>query len=84
MDHRCVVQGDEEVRKYSEMNVLCVDMESTALMSVAMYRGVELGILHVVTDQLYGDKWTMYSDDNRMAEVEKEAVQTLIKVLSRI
>jgi len=74
----------DKVRKYSEMNVLCVDMESTALMSVAMYRGVELGIVHVVTDQLYGDKWTMYSDDNRMTKVEKEAVQTLIKVLNRI
>jgi len=46
-------------------------MESTALMSVAMYRGVELDLVHVVTDQLYGDIWTMYSDDNRMTEAEK-------------
>ncbi len=77
-------QTRDKVRKYSSEGVLAVDMESTALMAIAMYRGVELGIAHVVTDELYGEKWTMYSDDDMMARVEKEVVQSLIEVLARI
>ncbi len=72
----------DKVRKYSEMNVLGVDMESTALMTVAMYRGVELGIALVVTDELYGAKWVIYQDDDKMAKIEKEIVQTMIRILA--
>ncbi len=53
-------------------------------MSLAMYRGVDLGIALVVTDELYGEKWVIYQDDNRMAEIEKEVVQTMIRALTRI
>jgi len=38
----------------------------------------------VVTDELYRDKWVIYQDDERMAEIEKEAVETMIRVLARI
>jgi len=75
-------QTRDKVRRYSSKGVLVVDMESTALMTVAMYRGVELGIAHVVTDELYGEGWKMYGDDNKMARVEGEVVQTLIGILA--
>ncbi|WFO74884.1 nucleoside phosphorylase [Desulfurococcaceae archaeon MEX13E-LK6-19] len=74
----------DKIGKYSEMNVLAVDMESTALMSVAMYRGVDLGIALVVTDELYGDKWRIYQDDDKAQKVEEEIVKTMIKVLAEI
>jgi len=74
----------DEVRRYSSKGVLAVDMESTALMTIAMYRGVELGIAHVVTDGFYGEKWIMYSDDNKMAEVEKRVVESLIDTLAKL
>jgi len=74
----------DKVRMYSSKGVLAVDMESTALMTIAMYRGVELGIAHVVTDELYGEKWVMYSDDNKMAEVEKRVVESLIDTLAKL
>ncbi len=77
-------QTRDKVRGYSSKGVLAVDMESTALMAVAMYRGTELGIVHVVTDELYGEKWVMYSDDNKMAEIEKRVVQILIEILARV
>ena len=75
-------QTRDKVRKYSSKGVLSVDMESTALMAVAMYRGVELGIIHVVTDELYGRRWTMYQDDDKMAKIEKKVVETLIEILA--
>ena len=77
-------QTRDKVREYSSKGVLAVDMESTALMAVAMYRGAKLGIVHVVTDELYGEEWVMYRDDNKMAEIEKKTVQTLIETLAEI
>jgi len=74
----------DKIRRYSERNVVCVDMESTALMSVAMFRGVELGIVLVVTDELYGGKWSSYQDDNKMSKIEDEVVKTMIKTLSKL
>ncbi|WP_153801375.1 hypothetical protein [Hyperthermus butylicus] len=41
-------------------------------MAVAMYRDASLDIALVITDELYGEQWRFWSDDNRMAEVEKE------------
>ncbi len=77
-------QTRDKVRKYSSKGVLAVDMESTALMAVAMHRGVELGVVHVVTDELYGEKWVMYSDDSKMAEIEKKIVESLIETLAKL
>ena len=74
----------DKVERYSSMKVLGVDMESTALMSIAMYRGAELGIALVVTDELHGGKWRFYQDDDRMAEVERSAVQAAIRALAKI
>jgi len=74
----------DKVRKYSGMGARCVDMESTALMSVAMYRGVELGIALVVTDEIRGEKWRMYQDDNRMAEIESSVVHSMIRALAEL
>jgi len=77
-------QTRDKVRKYGSMGVLAVDMESTALMTIAMYRGVELGITLVVTDELYGERWVMYQNDDRMAEIEKGVVQTMVKTLATL
>lgn len=71
-------------RRYSSKGVLAVDIESTALMTVAMYRGVKLGIVHVVTDELYGEKWVIYSDDSKMTEIEKKIVESLIETLAKL
>ena len=73
----------DKVRKYSEMNALCVDMESAALMTIAMYRSVELGIALNVTDELHGEKWRFCRDSERAELVEREAVQTLLEALAK-
>jgi len=74
----------DKVRKYSSMGVLCVDMESTGLMAVAVYRGVELGLAHIVTDELYTGSWRVYSDCERMARVEKRVALAALSALAKM
>lgn len=47
----------EKVRKYQNQGILAVEMEISALMTVACYRGVALAALLVVSDQLYDLRW---------------------------
>ncbi len=72
----------DKVEKYRGEGVLCVDMESTAAMTVAMVRGVRIGVVLVVMDELFGGEWVVYSDRERMARVEREALRTLLRVLA--
>lgn len=46
-----------KTRKYSEMGLLAVEMEMSALLTVAAYRKVHLGGLMVVSDELSSLKW---------------------------
>ena len=47
----------EKVKKYSQNNVLAVEMEMSALFTVAAYRKVQLGGIMVVSDELANLKW---------------------------
>jgi uridine phosphorylase len=47
----------EKVKKYSQHNLLAVEMEMSALFTVAAYRRVQLGGLMVVSDELATLKW---------------------------
>jgi len=46
-----------KVRLYQEQGVAAVEMELSALMTVAAFRGVALGALLVVSDELFEFKW---------------------------
>jgi uridine phosphorylase len=46
-----------KVKTYQEQNVLAVEMEMSALMTVALYRSVRLAALLVVSDELFDFKW---------------------------
>jgi uridine phosphorylase len=46
-----------KVRTYQEKGVLAVEMEMSALMTLAMYRAVRLSGLLVVSDELFDLKW---------------------------
>ncbi len=47
----------EKVAQYGAAGVLGVDMEYTALASVAAFRGVQLAALMLVSDELYHETW---------------------------
>jgi len=46
-----------KVKKYQESGILAVEMEMSALMTLALYRGVKLAGLLVVSDELFDLKW---------------------------
>ena len=47
----------DKVRKFKEDGVMAVDMEFTALCSVAAFRKIFFASLMVVSDELYEHKW---------------------------
>jgi len=47
----------EKVRKYQAEGLLAVEMEMSALFTVARFRKVELGGLMVISDELYDLTW---------------------------
>jgi uridine phosphorylase len=47
----------ETVRQFQSQGVLAVDMEFSALVTVAAFRQVELAAVMVVSDLLYADVW---------------------------
>ncbi len=50
-------EGRETIRCYQRQGVAAVDMELSALLTVAAFRGVELAAVLVVSDLLKGDGW---------------------------
>jgi len=46
-----------KTQKYSAMGLLAVEMEMSALFTIAAYRGIQLGGLLVVSDELASLKW---------------------------
>lgn len=55
----------EKVKNYQKRGVLAVEMEVSALFSVAQFRDVELGALLVVSDELSSFKWRPGFRDQR-------------------
>ncbi|MCD6443981.1 nucleoside phosphorylase [Candidatus Bathyarchaeota archaeon] len=68
-----------KVREYSDMGVLVVDMEMTALMAVGMRRGVKLAGVVTVTDELYSGDWKLMFDSDVVASSEKRVAYTVVK-----
>ncbi len=50
-------ETQRKVKTYQDLNALAVEMEISALFTVAHYRGVDLGALVVVSDELAYFKW---------------------------
>ncbi len=72
----------DKIRKYREQKVIGVDMESTALMTVAHYRKVSLAIVHIITDELKEDSWTYTWGSERAVRGEKIVALASLKTLA--
>ena len=70
-----------EARHYKDEGVLTVDMEASALFSVAAYRGVEVGAMFTVSDSLARLKWEpsfhAHQTKNGLEKIYQAAVQSL-------
>jgi len=76
-------ETEDKVAEYSKLGALGVDMESTALMSVAMYRGVRLAVIAAISDELYGGLWRPGYKTRRLARAERVVVEAALRVLAK-
>lgn len=74
----------DKVVKYRNKGILCLDMESTALMTVADYRNVDIAILLVISDLLYGEKWVSGWGSEKLKVMEEEAVKIALETLVKL
>ncbi len=68
-----------EARHYKDEGVLTVDMEASAIFSVAAYRGVEVGAMFTISDSLASLKW----EPNFHSHPTKNGLETLYRVAVR-
>jgi len=76
-------ETQDKIRAYSANGILCVDMEATALMTVADYRGIELALVLVITDELYHNKWVRGWGTNKLKNAEYKAVETALETITQ-
>ncbi|MDI7249804.1 MAG: nucleoside phosphorylase [Bacillota bacterium] len=73
----------DKVERYAREGVLAVEMECTALMSIAVYRGVEFAAVLLITDELFGESWVEGFQTRRLATTLRAVCCALPRVLGR-
>ena len=73
----------DKVVEYSRIGVLGVDMESTALMTVAAYRKVKLAVVAAVSDELYGEEWRKGFGTGKLRRTEKIVVKATLNTITQ-
>ncbi len=70
----------EKVRACQQQNILAVEMEMSALMTVSSYRSVQLAALLVVSDELFELKWRPGFSNQRLKTRSRWAAELLLGV----
>ncbi|MGC9195825.1 MAG: nucleoside phosphorylase [Syntrophobacteraceae bacterium] len=71
-----------KVKSFQTQNILAVDMETSALFSVARFRGVELGVVLVVSDDLSSLKWVHGFRDAGFKQSRQKVIQSVLTLFS--
>ena len=74
----------EKVEDYQKQGVLAVEMEISALFSVAQFRQVELGAILVVSDELSAFKWRPGFKDKRFVAGHQTACRMVKEVCQQL
>jgi len=75
----------DKISYYSSLGARCVDMESTAVMAVSIYRGVDSMIFLTISDELYGGVWRTGWDSKELIKREVESLYLVLEyILSRV
>jgi len=72
----------DKVKRYQRIGVLAVEMEMSALMTVARFRGVSVAALLVVSDELFDLKWKPGFSDPLLQDRARAAAEILLIVTS--
>jgi uridine phosphorylase len=70
-----------KVKAYQEQGILAVEMEMSALMTLAIYRGVRLSGLLVVSDELFDLKWHSGFKNPRLRKSSRVAAKILLDLV---
>ena len=70
-----------KVKTYQEKGALAVEMEMSALMTLAMYRAVRLSGLLVVSDELFDLKWHSGFKNPQLKKTSRAAAQVLLDLV---
>jgi purine-nucleoside phosphorylase len=71
----------QRVAAYQQSGILAVDMETSALCSVANFRGVDLGAILVVSDELSSLTWRPGFKHKKFAEGRKTACRVIKELI---
>ncbi len=71
----------EKVKKYRSEAVLSVDMETSALFAVSRFRGVEMSVVLVVSDDLSSLKWAHGLRDPAFRQSRQKVVATTLEAV---
>jgi uridine phosphorylase len=71
----------DKVNAYKEQGVLAVEMEMSALMTLAVFRSVRLTGLLLVSDELFDLKWHTGFNDPKFKDISRRAAELLLRVM---
>ncbi|MHC1729848.1 MAG: nucleoside phosphorylase [Syntrophobacteraceae bacterium] len=74
----------DKVKGFQANGVLAVDMETSALFTVAHFRGVDAAAVLVVSDDLSGLKWVHGFRDPAFKEARKRVIKTTLTAVMRV
>lgn len=74
----------EKVADYQRRGILAVEMEMSALMTLALYRGVSMAALLVVSDELSDLKWKPGFSNPLLRENSRAAARALLGTITRV
>lgn len=72
----------DKVSRYAEKSILGVDMEFNALATVALYRGVELAAVFLVSDELWKEKWLAGFNNKTFMRKNKQVLSCLLDAVT--
>ncbi len=76
-------ETEDKVAEYSRHGVLGVDMEATALMTVATYRGARLAVITSISDELYSNQWRRGFNTKKLIRTENMIIEASLRTLTK-
>ncbi len=74
----------EKIARYRAEGVLAVDMELSALYTLARFRGIACGAVLAVSDELHGDAWEMGFADARFVQAITQTAAVALDAARRL
>ncbi|TAK63160.1 MAG: purine-nucleoside phosphorylase, partial [Dehalococcoidia bacterium] len=74
----------EKIARYRADGVLAVDMELSALYTLARFRGIACGAVLAISDELHGDAWDIGFADARFVAAMTQAASVALDAARRL